>query len=285
MEQGNVIRKWMERLGMTQQELAERLVETATEVRHWKGEGPQPGEEKNSQMESFLEMAEDTLQDALPKGEARWRLADQLFSEESMYARMRTFAQVEGLHQTYQALPYMRRMHAGQTRQPVLDSRQQVAYIVHPLIMACQAHAMGICDDTVLAVALLHDVCEDCHILPQDLPFSPEVREAVGLLTRSGEDQETYYRNIRGNRTAMLVKCLDRCQNLSTMAGSFSLARMAEYILETETYVLPILEELKEQYLDLSNAVFLLKYQMLSMLEAQKAMLVRLRKKDSPEKV
>ncbi len=276
MEKGSFIRKWMDRLGMSQQELAEKLVETATEVRQWKSDAPPPEEPKASQMEQLLEVAEDAIQEVLPKGEARWRLQDQLFSEESMYTRMRTFAQMEGLTQTYQALPYMKSMHAGQTRKPNLGSRQRVAFIVHPLIMACQAHAMGVRDDVTLTVALLHDVCEDCHVRPQDLPFSKEVQEAVALLTRSGSNHAEYYRKMRGNPTAMLVKCLDRCQNLSTMAGSFSLERMAEYIHETEKYILPMLEELKDQHLELSDAAFLLKYQMLSTIETQKALMMRI---------
>ena len=44
-------------------------------------------------------------------------------------------------------------------------------------------------------------------------------------------------------------------------------------ITETEAYVLPMLEEIKRRYLDWNDAAFLLKYQILALLETQKALL------------
>ena len=179
----------------------------------------------------------------------------------------------------------MREAHLGQTRYPVRGSSVRVPYIIHPLLMACQAHALGIRDDIVLTVILLHDVCEDCGILPEDLPFTEEVRTAVRLLTKDnkyfaevGKEKalEEYYKGIRTNKTAMLVKCIDRCNNISDMALSFSPEKMRRYILETEDYIVPILDYIKENYIEYNNAVFLLKYQMRSMMETQKVMLMKL---------
>ena len=87
-----------------------------------------------------------------------------------------------------------------------------------------------------------------------------------------------YYSGIQGNQTAMLVKCLDRCSNLSTMASSFSAEKMARYIIETENYILPMLDEIKRRYFDWNDAVFLFKYQILSLLETQKALLTKYQK-------
>jgi len=148
--------------------------------------------------------------------------------------------------------------------------------------MACHAHAMGLRDDVVLATALLHDVCEDCDVAPEDLPFSSEVKTAVSLLTKRKERFRElgrpaalteYYNAIRNNRVAMLVKCLDRCNNLSTMAASFSSKRMARYIIETEEDILPLLEIIKSNYMEWNDVAFLLKYQILGLLETQKALL------------
>lgn len=134
-----------------------------------------------------------------------------------------------------------------------------------------------------MATALLHDVCEDCDIRPEELPFSHEVKTAVGLLTKNRERflevgqaaaLAEYYSGIRSSQTAMLVKCLDRCNNLSSMAASFTAERMTRYITETEDNILPLLEEIKRRYLQWNDAAFLLKYQMLSLLEAQKALLM-----------
>ena len=67
-----------------------------------------------------------------------------------------------------------------------------------------------------------------------------------------------------------MVKVIDRCNNLSTMAGSFSREQMDRYIAETEAYILPILDMLKERYPEYSDIAFLVKYQILSILETIK---------------
>ena len=66
------------------------------------------------------------------------------------------------------------------------------------------------------------------------------------------------------------VKLLDRCNNVSTMAGSFPRGRMVEYIEETEQYILPLASVLKNEYPEYSDLAFLSKYQILSVLETIK---------------
>lgn len=283
MIRGDQIKKRREALGMTQMELAEKMYVTVQAVSQWENGRTQPDSDRILLLAKLLGTTADALLEGAPESGPRWRLSDQMFSEEHMYARLKAVAQTEGLEETHRALPYMRKCHAGQRRDPVAGGGEGAAYIVHPLTMACQAHAMGIREDAVLAVALLHDVCEDCGVPPEELPFSAAVRSPVDLLTKKPDRflalgrtaaLEEYYRGVRGDRTAMLVKCLDRCSNLSTMAASFSPDRMARYIAETEAHILPLLDELKTRYLDLSDAAFLLKYQMLSLLETQKALLM-----------
>lgn len=283
MIQGSKIRQRREVLGLTQLELAEKLFVTVQAVSQWENDKTQPDTDRILQLAKILGTTADALLDGSSESEAHWHLVDQMFSAEHMYSKLKAFAQSEQLQETYQALPYMRKCHTGQVRDSVRGINQNTPYIVHPLTMACQAHAMGIREDTVLAAALLHDVCEDCGVLPEELPFSDEVRTAVGLLTKNefrfqqiGRPAALaeYYERIHSNKTSMLVKCLDRCHNLSTMASSFSSERMARYIMETEEHILPILDEIKSRYADLSDAVFLLKYQTLSLLETQKALLM-----------
>ena len=179
----------------------------------------------------------------------------------------------------------MKKAHQGQTRYPVRGSSVRVPYIIHPLLMCCQAHALGIKDDVILTGILLHDVCEDCGILPEDLPFSEDVQTAVRLLTKNkarkaeiGKEKATeeYYKGIRSNKVAMVIKSIDRCNNISDMALSFSPEKMRKYILETEQYIMPILDLIKERYLEFNDLAFLLKYQLRSMMETQKVMLMRI---------
>lgn len=281
MIQGEKIRQRRDELGLTQQYLADKLNVTVQAVSQWENGRSQPDLDRVLLLAKLLRTSADALLDGAGTGSS-WQLSDKMFSEEHMYSKLKAFAQAEGLEETYRALPFMRQCHKGQARDPARGSTETVPYIVHPLTMACQAHAMGIREDAVLAATLLHDVCEDCGVEPEELPFSPSVRTAVALLTKNAERflevgrktaLEEYYSGISGNQTAMLVKCLDRCSNLSTMASSFTREKMTRYITETEAYILPMLEELKRRYLDWNDAAFLLKYQILALLETQKALL------------
>ena len=285
MINGDKIRAGRTAQHMTQQQLADELHVTVQAVSQWENNKTQPDSDKLLHLARVLGITADDLLDETVEDGQFWELSDRVFSEKNMYSKMRTFAQAEGLKQVFKALPYMREAHFGQTRYPVRGSSVRVPYIIHPLLMACQAHALGIRDDTVLTVILLHDVCEDCGILPEDLPFSEEVRTAVALLTKDnkrfselGKEKalEEYYGKIRTNKTAMIVKCIDRCNNISDMALCFSPEKMRRYILETEEYIIPILDYIKEYYMEYNSVVYLLKYQMRSMMETQKVMLMKL---------
>ncbi len=64
-------------------------------------------------------------------------------------------------------------------------------------------------------------------------------------------------------------------EKLSLSAQAFSDEKLNEYIEETETYVLPLLKTVKQNYMEYNNAVFLIKYHMLSVLESLKNMMMR----------
>ena len=133
---------------------------------------------------------------------------------------------------------------------------------------------MGIADDETLTVIMLHDICEDCGILPEELPFPEGVRKAVDLLTRRDDlPLEQYYERISSCEAASVIKLLDRCNNVSLMAVFFSDEKMTEYILETEKYVIPLADLIKKG--EYSDAAFLLKYQICSTIENIKAMMGR----------
>ena len=169
--------------------------------------------------------------------------------------------------------------HAGQFRKMGKYSTEQVRYINHPLMMACQALAFGIRDDALLASILLHDVVEDTGVPLEELPFGPEVREIVGLVTFSvpagmtkQQAKDAYYAKIRTNGKACVAKIIDRCNNVSTMVGKFRPEKIAEHVLETERYILPLTRELKNNYPEYSDLAFLVKYHIISVLEAVKVL-------------
>ena len=208
------------------------------------------------------------------------RASSRYFNEERMYTYIGAYCNARHLYQTMSVLPYARSMHKGQYRKENGDS-EPVPYIYHPLLITCQALAMGIDEDDLLSACLLHDVCEDCGVDPQDLPVSPACQEAVSCLTKPSDFQKTeemekaYYGRIQGNRIASVVKVLDRCQNISGMASCFDDAHMARYILETETYVYPLIKNTGRLYPQHDNQMFLLKYHISSVVETIKYYLKR----------
>jgi GTP pyrophosphokinase len=206
---------------------------------------------------------------------------NRIFNEENMYTRMRTYALSENLKETYQALPYMREKHLGQFRKKGKYNQELVKYINHPLLMACHAHALGIRDDALLAGILLHDVVEDTNTSLEELPFNDEVKELVRLLTivvpdgKTKKDvKEDYYNEIKKNPKASVIKILDRCNNVSLMAGAFTKEKMLDYIDETEKYIIPLMTELDKNNLEYSNLVFIVKYQIISIIETIKNLIM-----------
>ena len=217
-------------------------------------------------------------------------LSDRLFDENHMYTFLRGYLAAKQLWQSMRMLPYVKEKHAGQDRK----GKDRVPYFSHPLHLACHAAALGLDEDDLISAALLHDVCEDCNVTVGDLPVNEATRAAVALLTKSGfpecpvngtseEEEEykiakelaegAYYGALRSNRIATIVKLLDRCHNLSSMATVWPPEHLASYILETEEYVYPLLEFAKNNYPQYTCQVFLIKYHMRSVVEAIRHML------------
>ena len=194
------------------------------------------------------------------------------FNPEKMYTYLRGYASGAGMKETLKALAFAREKHRDQFR------KSGEPYIVHPLTMACNAVSMGIRDDTVVATILLHDVCEDCGISLAEFPVNDTVRHAVDLMTfrvMEGETKEIaknrYYNMLLQSRAASMTKLIDRCHNVSSMAGTFSVEKLKSYIEETRHYVLPLLRKVKNQYPEESDILFVLKYHIVSVVDSIEA--------------
>lgn len=194
------------------------------------------------------------------------------YNAEKMYTFVRGYASGARMPETLKALAFARAKHEGQFR------KSGEPYIVHPLIMACDALSIGIRDDNVIAAILLHDVVEDCGVGLQELPVNDEVRHSVDLVTfriMDGETKENaktrYYNLILTDRAATLTKLVDRCHNVSSMAGTFTQKKLKAYIEETRQYVLPLLRKAKTQYPEDSEILFVLKYHITSVVDSIEA--------------
>ena len=188
------------------------------------------------------------------------------FDTNRMFTFVTGFAMGCVWNDVLRALNYARGKHGGQLR------KDGSPYVMHPLTMACHAIALGIKDEAIVAAALLHDVCEDCGASPAELPVSAPVQDIVRRLTHEkGVPLDVYYRGIEECPRASIVKLLDRCHNVSTMAGVFTPAKTASYIEESRTYVLPLYRTAKNECPTYSNALFVLKYHVTSIIDGLEA--------------
>lgn len=192
---------------------------------------------------------------------------------EHLYSFVEKYAKQYHLSQTLVALPYGKKMHDGQYRK----GKEKYPYYCHPLKMACHAIAIGIQDDDIMAASLLHDVCEDCGVAPEDLPVGEKVKEIVAFLTRdfeaemkSEENEKSYYDNILNHKETLLVKLLDRCNNVSEMSVGFTDERMERYISKTEKWFYPMMEQGLLLYPEYEREIFLIQYHMTSVMDAAK---------------
>lgn len=191
------------------------------------------------------------------------------YDEKQLKQYLLDYLQSHNMHQSLKALEIAVQMHQKQLR------REGIPYIIHPLTMACHALAVGVKEDNLIAVILLHDVCEDCPVQAEQLPVNECVRQGVRYMTyapledESGDEAKTrYYREMRESREACLAKLFDRCHNISSMTRAFSRKKMQSYIEETRKYVYPLMEDTRKMYPEFLCAVYVLEYHMKSVIEA-----------------
>ncbi len=257
---GEKIAKARKEAGMTQAALAEKLGVSSEAVSKWEQGKYEPGPENLSALAYvFEELGIPFWSTEGIQGEPRF------FHEQHMSSFLKGRLSALGCHEALKALDYAKEKHEGQFRK----GPGKVPYINHPLTLACHAMAMGLVKDELIAALLLHDVAEDCGVPAAELPFSPRVRELVGLVTKPDpflkKDEPAYYRAIGEDVEAALIKCIDRCNNLSCMAMGFSADRIADYLAETEEWFPLLLQKVKSKPA-YNNAAWLLTYQMRALL-------------------
>ena len=271
MSIGTNIKTFREERKLTQEQLAEKLGVSFQAVSSWERDEYKPDTDNLIRLAGALDVSVSSILEEKP---GTFKMKDAIYNWEHMRTYIRTTARNLQLPNTLKAVDFASKAHEGVNRK-----RTSVPYIYHPYNMACHALAMNIKDDAVIAACLLHDVVEDCPISLEELPVDDEVKEIVRLVTHQKTTDENreevmhaYYTEMQSNTKAVLVKCLDRCHNLSTMAGGLSRDRIYRQIRETETYYPGMLRKLKET-LEYNDAAFLLKYQIESMLDIYKRLL------------
>ncbi len=258
------------RAGLTQLQLAEKLDVSFQAVSSWERDEYLPDTENLMRLAEKLGVSVTSL---VEERKAEFEIRKELFDWRHMKTFVKATAKSHGMLNTLKAVDFASEAHEGQFRR-----NSDIPYISHPLTLACHCLAMGISEDAVISACLLHDVMEDCGVSRDDLPADEETKDLVALLTKPGYDKadeerilEEYFKGISSSPKASLIKCLDRCNNLTTMSWGFSREKQMEYVTETEKYILPLLDVIKDTP-EYNNAAWLLKYQIVSLLDTYKAL-------------
>lgn len=182
---------------------------------------------------------------------------------------LKGWARAKGFNEFYLSLDFAVQCHKGQKRKGGAD------YIIHPIRVAKHAIDLGFHDQEALAGYMLHDVIEDCGIDREELVkagFGHGTENTVCALTKRRDESDEEYCNrfydinfermpetVQGFRN-IFGKLLDRCNNVSTMAGIFTPKRAKEYVAETHKYIVPLLMFAIDKYPQHSNMLHLVKY-------------------------
>ena len=274
MSIGTNIKRCREARGMSQEQVAEKLGVTFQAISSWERDEYRPTLDTFVNLTEVLEVPATSI---LEDKSVTFSTKDAIYNWEHMKTYVKATAKAGQMINTLKAVDFAVEAHEGQPRK-----NTDIPYIYHPLTMACHALAMGIRDDAVIAAILLHDVIEDCSekgIKPEDLPVNEEARDLVMLMTcakTTDENREEildeYYSALAADPKGALIKCLDRCNNLTTMSWGLARSRIYRMIGETERYYPALLKTIKNtpEYNDIA---WQLQYQIESMLDIYKRLM------------
>ena len=267
---GTKIAEARKNVGLTQAQVAERLDVSFQAVSSWERDEYLPETDKLIRLARVLNVSLPSL---LEDSEYEFTSRKEIFNWEHMKTFVKTTAKNLGMVNTQKALDFALKAHGDQKRK-----NSDIPYIYHPLNLACHCLAMGIQDDSIVAACLLHDVIEDCGVTKDELPVDDEIKTLVELLSHEKDTGDrakmlkAYYKNIADNPKASLIKCVDRCNNLTSMSWGLRRERQLRAVYETEQYILPLLDVIKK-IPDYNNAAWLLRYQIEIILDIYKRLL------------
>ena len=271
MSIGTNIKSLREERKLTQEQVAEVLNVSFQAVSSWERDVYKPDTDKVIRLAELFDVSVSAIVEEKHKA---FKTREAIYNWEHMKTYVKTTAKYFKLRNTLKAIDYAVEAHEGQKRK-----RSVVPYIYHPLNLACHALSMDIIEDDIIAACMLHDVIEDCEKTLDDLPVNDETKELVRLLTcKKTNDKnrekilDAYYAGILTNPKAALIKCIDRCNNLTTMSWGLSRNRIYRMILETEEYYPKLIKTIKATP-EYNNAAWLLQYQIESMLDIYKRLM------------
>ena len=270
MSIGTNIRGLREAKQLTQEKLAEQLGVTFQAVSSWERDEYLPETANLIKLTQVLDASADAI---LNDRKMAFKTHKEIYDWQHMKTYVKTTAAHLNMTDTLKALDFAVEAHKrGEPRK-----NSNIPYIYHPLNMACHALSMGIREDAIIAAILLHDVVEDIEgVTLEDLPVGDEARELVRLMTKDKSQGshnpkalDKYYGELTKNPKGALIKCIDRCNNLTSMSWGLSREAKYRYIEEVDKYFPKLLKVVKDTP-EYNNAAWLLKYHIESMLDIYK---------------
>lgn len=259
--------------GLTQNELAAKLGVSFQAVSSWENDTFIPDTWNLIELAKILDVSVSSLVER--KNTYAFKTKKCIYNLDHMKTFIKTSAKTNKLKNSLKALDFACKVHEKQKRK-----NSDIPYIYHPLNVACHLLAMGIVDDDVISAALLHDVVEDCAVKLEDLPCNDKVKELVRLLSHEKTNEKNrkkimdkYFKDLSKNPKAVLVKCVDRCNNLTTMSWGLSRDRIYRCIDETGEYILPLIKNVLKKEEEYNDAAWLLSYQIESTLDIYKRLM------------
>ncbi len=271
MSIGTNIKRLREERKFTQEQVADALDVSFQAVSAWERNEYRPDIDKLIRLAELFDVSVSAIAE-----EKRniFKTKEAIYNWEHMKTYVKTTARNFKLRDTLKAVDFAVEAHEGQKRK-----KSVIPYIYHPLNLSCHALSMGLIDDEIIAACMLHDVVEDCGKKIDELPVGDGAKEIIRLVSHEkttpenrDEMMKAYYDAIAANPKAALVKCIDRCNNLTTMSWGLSRERIYRMITETELYFPKLLKVIKAEP-EYSNASWLLQYQMESMLDIYKRLM------------
>lgn len=153
-------------------------------------------------------------------------------------------------YMTLEALEYAKSIHVGKRKDGITEEFYHqlniVSFLRNLVVYFEKPHIL-------LAIGLLHDTIEDyshtkneiIQKFPEVYPYLQKINKMQNGIKLSNDE---YYRQMTNCPITVVVKCVDRIHNLSTMDGVFTLEKMQSYIDEVRDYFLPMLKETRRNH-------------------------------------
>lgn len=195
------------------------------------------------------------------------------------------------------ALPLARGIHNGTYRKAKITrsgKSYNLPYVIHCLsvckmLVDVQMNLSPEEEDICLAAALCHDMIEDVPFpnhgkeLTDQFGLDPRVYETVLLVSKNRdatpEEEAAHFQKIAENRLSLLIKLSDRGNNVEDLYNR-SCWKVHEYVGETRTYFLPMIEYGLAHYPELTMALEVLSDKIHTLTEVAEILVERYEQKE-----